>query len=120
MIKLIDIPTEDTVGIRIGEKIEGEDYDQILPEVEKKIEENDQINMMVDVENPEGVTASAVWKDLKFDARHFNNFKKVAVVGDEKWLEWMSNIAEPFTSAEVKNFKGDQKATALRWLLSEN
>ena len=42
--------------------------------------------------------------DVKFDAKHANDFDKVAMVGEKKWEEKMSDLMGFFSSGEVKYF----------------
>lgn len=41
----------------------------------------------------EGFEVGALWEDMKFGVQHANDFHRVAIVGDEKWLEWMTKSA---------------------------
>jgi hypothetical protein len=45
----------------------------------------------------QGWDARALWEDIKWDAKHFNQIERVAMVGDKKWQEWMAAFCKPFT-----------------------
>ncbi|MBL6445620.1 STAS/SEC14 domain-containing protein [Fulvivirga sp. 29W222] len=50
----------------------------------------------------------------------FNDFERVAIVGDKQWLEWGAKFAKPFTSAEVKYFDMSEKVEAMQWVILES
>ncbi len=37
--------------------------------------------------------ATALWADMKVDTRHANDFSRIAVVADRKWIEWGTKAA---------------------------
>ena len=55
-------------------------------------------------------------EDVKFDARHFNDIERLAIVGKKKWQDWMSKFCRPFTSAKIRYFDRAQAADARTWL----
>lgn len=117
MIEILTKVHDDTLAIRMSGEITSHDYDLIIPLLEEKIKTHGTINLYCEMEELEEVEPKAVWKDLKFDIKHFNDFRKVAIVGDKQWLEWGAKFAKPFTSAEVKYFDETEKARAMEWLM---
>lgn len=57
----------------------------------------------------------AFWEDAKFDIKHASDLEKIAMVGEKKWLVWMTDLMKPFTSAEIKSFELDEKDGAKKW-----
>lgn len=116
MIEIITREVDDTLAIRMSGKITGDDYDLIIPLLEEKIRKFERVNMYCEIEDVEGVDPAAFWRDLKFDLQHLNDFERVAMVGNKKWIEWMTNFAKPFTSAKIKFFDNDEKKNAMTWV----
>ncbi len=116
MISQIPTVKEDLVAVSISGHLEKHDYDQILPLMEKKIQQFGKINLYWEMIAFEGWHLDSLWKDLKFDVKHVNDFRKVAIVGDKKWEEWIATMIKPFTSAEVKYFKVLQRDEAILWV----
>ena len=44
------------------------------------------------------------------------DFEKIAMVGEKKWQEWMTEIMKPFTSAEIKYFSTEERDDARKWI----
>ena len=66
-----------------------------------------------------GWTAGALWEDIKFDFKHFNDLEKLALVGETRWQEGMALFCKPFTTAKIRYFDHTKAAEAKAWLESE-
>jgi hypothetical protein len=63
-----------------------------------------------------GWDAGAAWEDIKWDARHFNEVERVAMVGEKKWQEWLAALCKPFTRATVRYFNHEKLDEARAWV----
>ena len=117
MIHLITEEYEDTVAMKMTGDITKKDYDIIIPVIEDKIKRFEKINLYCEVENVSSLNPGAIWEDLKFDAKHYKSFERVAVVGAKDWLEWLSKFAKPFTTASINYYDTSQKAKAMAWVV---
>ncbi|MCB9727085.1 MAG: STAS/SEC14 domain-containing protein [Deltaproteobacteria bacterium] len=110
----------ETAGRNLGLKIEGrltrEDYQGFLPRLTQAIERFERINLLVDLTGCEGVTAGALWEDVKWDAKHLRQVNRFAVVGDASWEKVMTKVAQPFIEAESKYFPANGRVAAWSWL----
>ena len=104
-------------------KVEGvlrkDDYEQFVPLAERRIEENGAINLIVHVAEFGGFTPGALWKDLKFDAKHYSDVQKLAIVGSEG-KKWMATVAKPFTAAKVAFYAEDDLMEARTWATTDD
>ncbi|GAA0893688.1 hypothetical protein GCM10009122_33670 [Fulvivirga kasyanovii] len=119
MIEILTSNHDNTVAINMSGELTAKDYGPVVNLLEDKIREHGKINLYCEIGELEEVEPGAIWKDLKFDAKHFNDFERVAMVGDKQWLEWGAKFAKPFTSAEVKYFDMSEKAEAMQWVVAE-
>lgn len=94
------------------------DYDKLLPLLKDKLRQHDKIRWYFEMEDFDGWELKAFWEDVKFDVKHANDFDKVAMVGEKKWEEWMTDLMKPFTSAEVRYFDISQGEEAITWIKS--
>ncbi len=104
------------VSLRIAGKLEAEDYDFFVPEIERQIEQYGKLNMLVELIDFHGWTAGAAWEDTKFGVRHFNDLQKLAIVGDKSWEKGMAYFCKVFTTAEVRYFDVSERDAAISWL----
>ncbi|MBL3655238.1 SpoIIAA family protein [Fulvivirga sediminis] len=117
MIQIITDKYEDTVAIKMSGKLTQEDYQVVVPLLENKIDQYGKINIYCEVIEVSTMKPGAIWEDLKFDAKHFKNFNRVAIVGERGWLNWFSTFAKPFTTAEIKYYDNYEKAQAMDWVV---
>ena len=80
------------VEVHVSGKLDREDYRQAVPELERLIDRHGKVRMLVDMSGFHGWTAGALWEDIKFDARHFSHFERIALVGEKKWQKGMSKF----------------------------
>lgn len=101
--------------VRISGKLHRSDYEIFVPMVENMIEEHGKVRLLVELVDFEGWSAGALWEDVKFDLRHFSDFERLALVGDQKWEKGMAVFCKPFTKAEVQFFPVEKREEALAW-----
>ncbi len=105
--------------VHLNGKLTKEDYDRFVPETEELIRQHEKIRLLVILDDFHGWgEASALWEDIKWDARHFNHVERIAVVGEERWQKWMCGFCKPFTTATVKYFDQGEVAQARSWIES--
>jgi hypothetical protein len=53
---------------------------------------------------------------MKFGRDYHKKIEKMAIVGDKKWQEWLTKVAEPFYAVEAKFFSPDDIDDAWAWV----
>lgn len=99
----------------VGELDEA-DYHRLLPEVERIIQRHGKVRWYFEMEDFDGWTPGAFWDDLKFDAQHASDYERVAIVGRKTWMDWMTQLMKPFTSAEIRYFELEDQSQAKQWI----
>jgi hypothetical protein len=115
-IKLIEKNNGKILEAHIGEKLTDADYQEFVPRVEALIRQHGKLRVLFDMSGFHGWNAKALWDDIKFDLKHFNDLERIAMVGEKKWQEWMSTFCKPFTTAKVRYFDQAQIGEARAWL----
>ncbi|MBO3272050.1 STAS/SEC14 domain-containing protein [Hymenobacter defluvii] len=116
MFQYLNEHTEELVAIRVTGKLDQHDYASLIPEFENKIRQYGKINLYWEMVDFTGWQPEGLLEDLQFDARHADDYKKIAMVGDERWEEWMTKLMKPFSSAEIKYFDLLEREQALSWI----
>ncbi len=104
--------------IQLTGKLAKEDYGQFVPVVERLVKQHGKIRLLMEMHDFHGWTAGALWEDIKFDARHFKDIERVAMVGEARWQHGMAVFCKPFTAAKVRYFDHTAMDQARAWLLS--
>ena len=104
--------------IQLTGKLAKGDYEQLVPAVERLVKEHGRIRILVEMRDFHGWTAGALWQDIKFDAKHFKDIERVAMVGETKWQHGMAVFCKPFTTAKIRYFDRPAIDQAREWLAS--
>jgi len=104
------------IEVSVSGKLKTEDYQTFVPQIEKDIRENGKVCILFRMEDFHGWQAGALWDDIKFDMKHFNDIEKLALVGDKKWEKGMATFCKPFTTAKIRFFTAQEINAAREWL----
>ncbi|QCR24528.1 STAS/SEC14 domain-containing protein [Pontibacter sp. SGAir0037] len=115
MLQLLEESRGDLVAFKLSGSVDKQDYAVMLPVLDEKIKQYSKINVYAEVQEVDTYSLRALWDDLKYDFKHAADFRNVAIVGDKKWLDWLTVMATPFTTAKVKYFEPAQRAEAMQW-----
>jgi hypothetical protein len=118
MLQLLEESRDELVAVRLAGSVDRHDYDVMLPILEEKIKQYGKIRVYVELQDAEDISLQALWEELKFDFRHAADFERVALVGNRQWLDWLTVMASPFTTAKVKYFEPLDRDKALDWVKS--
>jgi hypothetical protein len=113
---VLETTSPKVMEIRLRGKLAKEDYAHLVPATEAAIQTHGKIRVLVEMHDFHGWTGGAFWEDLKFDAKHFNDIERVAMVGESKWQHGMAVFCRPFTTAKLRYFDHTQIDEARRWL----
>ncbi|TWU44419.1 hypothetical protein Q31b_19550 [Novipirellula aureliae] len=117
-VELSEVQQGNYLEIQVTGKLDKEAYDLFLPSVERQIEVCGKIRILFAMHDFHGWDAGALWQDIKFDAKHFNDIERLAIVGEKKWERGMGVFCKPFTTAKIRYFDQSEIDEARRWLSS--
>ena len=113
----IEIAAMDNVlEVHVTGKLTKEMYQELVPVVDRQIEEYGKLRILLIMEDFHGWTAGALWEDTKFDLKHWKDIERLAIVGDSKWEKGMATFCKPFTAATIKYFDHSELEAARDWL----
>ena len=120
----VEVNLEERAGQKIlvaraSGKLSKEDYEVFVPAMERLIKEQGKIRVLFEMQDFHGWEAGALWEDIKFDLKHFADIERLAMVGDQKWEEWMAKFCQPFTTAEIRYFDQSHAAEAESWIAND-
>lgn len=117
-VTLIETNDGKMLEVQLRGKLGKHDYEQLVPVVERLVKKHGKIRLLVEMHDFHGWTASALWQDIKFDAKHFNDIERVAMVGESAWQHGMALFCKPFTGAKIQYFDRTAMDQARAWLES--
>ena len=105
--------------VRVTGRLDKQDYERFTPEVERLIDQQGKIRVLLETHDFHGWDAGALWEDIKFDIKHFNDIERLAVVGEKKWEKGMTTFCKPFTTAKSRYCDHSEAAEAETWITGD-
>lgn len=106
--------------VAVTGKLDVEDYDVLGEEFDHMLERHGRVRLLIELKDFHGWTAGAAWEDARLGFRHYGDIEKMAIVGENKWQQGMTQFVRPFTRAEVRYFdaaaNADASADASDWV----
>jgi hypothetical protein len=97
-------PGSNLIEVELSGKLGPKDYHQLFPDLERLIRQHGAIRLLIVLRDFHGWRLAAMWPDVNFDFRMLTHFERIALVGEKRWQEWLSHLANPFTTGEVRFF----------------
>jgi hypothetical protein len=117
MFEILDITKDNVIAFKATGKIEGTDYEKIIPLMEKTEREGNQIRLFIEIGDIKGITGKGLLKDIVTYFKHIKHIKKVAVVGRNGAGKGWAKVADPFIKAEIRYFPVEEKVVAEEWVV---
>jgi len=112
----LQVENEKVLVVSVSGKLTKEDYEDLVPEVDRLIQEHGKIRILFEMRDFHGWNAGAIWEDTKFAFRHFHAIERLAVIGEKSWQKGMTIFCKPFTGAQIKYFSHAQADEACQWI----
>lgn len=116
MYRQLERPEPNVFGFEVSGTIAREDVDAIAAKLKHAIENNGRVRLLLRMRDVDGITPGALWEDLKFATIYSNDIERMAVLGDRKWEEWLTEFSGVGEPTEVKYFDIGNTENAWRWL----
>jgi hypothetical protein len=119
MIEILSQSTESCLCFRLSGKVTGEDYQKFLTTLGEHIKTSGEVNLVMELSDFESYgDFEAAKEDFKFVFGDYKRIHRAAFVGDQKFIEWVIRLMDPFTRTEEKQFPEGQTASAQIWASS--
>jgi SpoIIAA-like len=118
MITALPQSTGKTLGFELSGTLHDADYKDFVPKIDAAVAEHGKVRLLAKFHDFKGWDVKALWDDIKFSTTHCTKVERIALVGENKWQEWMAKVCKPFTMATIKYFDAADVDKAWAWLAS--
>ncbi|HUH27798.1 MULTISPECIES: STAS/SEC14 domain-containing protein [Bacteroidota] len=118
MLQIIELKEKNIVATNASGKLRKEDIEKIHPLIHTILDKGMKVRWYFEMKDFTGWDPGLL-EDLKMDTAHAKDYEKIAMVGDKKWQNWITQFMKLFTNAEIKYFNIDQKEEAKNWIESQ-
>jgi len=118
MYEILPQSEGNTIGIRITGQLDEASHKVLFHKLDEMIQNHDKINLVVELLEFKGWGLKATVEDFNWIVKHGKHIRRIALVGDSKFLEWCITLDKQFAKlmgVEEKYFSEEQKADAWAW-----
>lgn len=116
MLEPIDLDGANVVGYKLYQEMTTEDIERIHDDLRAAISEHDSVRLYTDVTGLEGVDPEAVIEDLKMTPEYVADIDRYAIVGEEKWHQWLTTAGDVVSKGEARYFSPEDAGLARSWI----
>jgi nucleotide-binding universal stress UspA family protein len=116
MIQQLPVQEDEIAAFRLTGKLSHLDYQEFLPRLEGLIKAHGRISVLLELADFHGWDLAAARDDFRFAVAHPDDFERIAIVGHGLLQRWMTLMAKPFTSGDVRFFEQERLSDAWDWL----
>jgi hypothetical protein len=121
MLQFINNLEPHVVGIHAIGEVTREDVENVLlPRINELAARQGEINYLLVLETDvQNWTAGAWWNDIKLGLKNFTKWNKIAVVSDQKGVQWFTDAFRFFVPGKSKGFSLAQLDEAMQWVTAK-
>jgi hypothetical protein len=121
MVEILPQFTAGCLVVHFSGKVTSQEYQQFLDALTERQKAGSQVSLVVDLAGFEFYgDLEAARQDFKFGFGEYKQIQRAAFVGDQKWIDWFTRLAGPFTRAEEKHFPAGQVDAACQWACAQS
>ena len=121
MLQFINGLPPNVVGIHAIGEVTKEDVETVLiPRLDELVRRQGEINYILVLETDvQNFTMGAWWSDLKAGLKNFTKWNKIAIVSDQKAVEWFTHVFRFFIPGKSKGFPLYKLEEAVTWITAD-
>ncbi|MFT9849960.1 SpoIIAA family protein [Aneurinibacillus sp. REN35] len=108
---------ESTVVVEFSGTATQDDAQRLDRHVKERFSEDEAFNILAIIQDIDGSTVKGMTSGIKFDAKRWKQFNKIAVVSEKKWLDTLTELSSYLPGIDSRHFEKDQLDEAWNWLV---
>lgn len=114
--RIESLPTGVLVEAHAHGTLDGNDYDDLLPELDSVLAQHPRVNFILFLEAFHGWDIESFVRELKWDAKNRDRLGRVAIVGDAGWEKAAVSLSKWFLPGNVAYFSVTDEQRAREWV----
>ncbi|AGA80642.1 MULTISPECIES: SpoIIAA family protein [Echinicola] len=116
MLQILELTRDNIICTKADGNLTELDMEKIHPLIHNILKTGKKVRWYFEMENFTGWSIEGLWADAKMDLSHAKDYEKIAMVGEKKWQDWITQFMKPFTNAEIRYFDRNEKESARQWI----
>ncbi len=117
MYELLPQTEGNVLGVRVSGTVTGDDYERFRPVIDARVREHGAVRLLIHMHDFDGWDdLEAMWEDAKLDAAHYADVERLAMVGEERWQDWVTRLTDLLVPGDVRYFDEADLDEAWAWV----
>jgi hypothetical protein len=108
-----------TLGYEIRDRISEDELQEILREMEAVIHDEGEVRVLVYIPTFPSFEIAALDDDLGFWFQHRDDLERYAIVGDNRLVEWASDLGDRLVGTDIRYFDEHELDDAWAWVQAQ-
>lgn len=104
--------------LAIQDRLDSSDRERFRALARDRIRNHGEVNLLVRDTRFRDWSPAGLWQELRFDAAHYRDVFRLALVTEDSSRDWMASLSRPFTGARVEFFADSELPYAREWVRS--
>lgn len=104
------------IGLIVDRDLDDHILEEILREIQEKLEVHDKINVFIELEKERHITFKALLKGIQYKYSNAEHFDKIAIVTDSLWFQNAVNVSDILLDVEVRTYDLKDRLAAIQWI----
>lgn len=105
-----------TVGYRVEGKLTATDYATLSEDIEELLADNEEIDLVLEIAELDGIEPKAVLADWKLGKRFHERIRRLAIIGDGSVAGALTRLASPLYARSARHFAASATDDAWVWV----
>ncbi len=114
--KMEDISQGNLLAYQVIGDVTQEDYPILEADMDALTATTDDVRLLMDMTQFHWAKVNAWDDDWRFGRKYHHVIKRLVMMGDKKWQEWMTKLAAGFYAEDVRFYRPDEMDQAIAWL----
>lgn len=117
MMNFLPSKDDSTIAVEFEGKATKEDAQKLDERAKENFGDDRKFNIFALIHDVDGSTLKGMAEGFKTDAKHWKQYRKIAVVSDRDWIKKAGSLGDYLPGIEVKHFEKSQQDEAWKWIM---
>ena len=104
------------IAYSVGGKISGEEAQVVWDRVDAAAAEGRKLRLYCEMQKVPTSEPSVILAKMKRAGKLLKTIERMAIVGDQRWLDAYTKIVDPITKMDLRHFTTEEKGDAIAWI----
>jgi L-rhamnose mutarotase len=126
MLQVLSLTQKNIIATKANDLLGINDYEKIHPLIHNIINTGKKVRWYFEMDDCLISNSTGFWEDGiieinygKMTFTHSEDIEQIAIVGNQKWENWMRSVMKPFAKASIMYFDLPDREKAIEWIKTQ-